>query len=114
MAAHDKLYVAFDICGNPFAVSQERDSFNYMPAARVAEYRVSDEIVESAQNALRNAAIAMCPLCAGGNKYVSQEPLLEGEHTAGECRWFHRYSDTNEIAAKCESWKINDLIVRMK
>lgn len=75
--------------------------------------RADGQDCEIKQSTLREAAIAICPLCAGGNKYVSREPLLESEHTVGKCRWFHRYSDTNEIAARCEAWKINDLIVKV-
>lgn len=69
-------------------------------------------VAEHIQNALREAAIATCKLCAGGNKFVETDPLQYYKRDGEECRWFHRFSDTKEIASSCDAWKIHDLIAR--
>jgi len=42
---YHKLYVAFDIVGNPYAVSPDKDDFNYHDPERVKEY-VSKAVVD--------------------------------------------------------------------
>jgi hypothetical protein len=71
-------------------------------------------VAENCQNALRDAAIAMCQLCAGTNKFVETDPLQYIVHPGDPCRWFHRFSDTKEIATDCRAWQIHDLIAKVK
>lgn len=71
-------------------------------------------LVERIQNALREAAIATCKLCAGGNKFVEVDPLQYYARKNEPCGWFHRFSDTKEIATSCGAYKINDLISKVK
>jgi hypothetical protein len=71
-------------------------------------------VVERIQNALREAAIATCKLCAGGNKFVEVDPLQYYARENEPCRWFHRFSDTKEIATSCGAYKIHDLISKVK
>lgn len=71
-------------------------------------------VAEAIQNALREACQATCQLCAGTNKFVEPDPLQFYAREGEPCRWFHRFSDTKEVASTCDAWKIQDLIVKVK
>jgi hypothetical protein len=51
------LYVAFDICGHPFAVSPDPNNFSYMPAERVVEYLPEKKLEEALDIAVRYGGI---------------------------------------------------------
>jgi hypothetical protein len=59
---------------------------DHLAAVREAEHKV-----------LEKAASAICPLCAGENKYTGAIPRQDGED------FYHRWSDTHQIAARCKS-----------
>lgn len=75
---YHKLYVAFDVFGNPYAVSPDDKDFSYHDPNRTVEF-VSKEVVELLVNNKIDLMVKVNDL-----KYVIRELLKGGEHE-GEC-----------------------------
>lgn len=72
--APDKVYVAFDACGNPFAVSPQNE-FSYMEADRVIEYHRGEEVGSpmDAEVKLSNTVSRIYTALFEGMAYTAQE-----------------------------------------